>query len=115
MILSYLYCSACSAANRTQATYCCACGRPLRASTPSQQYPVARSTLSTLTEPLRPNHLLKRRYHILTQIGKGGMGVVYKAEDRLFKNRLVAVKEMGQSGLSPQELREAIEAFEREA
>ncbi len=43
------------------------------------------------------------------------MGVVYKAEDRLFKNRLVAVKEMSQSGLSPQELREAIEAFEREA
>jgi len=43
------------------------------------------------------------------------MGVVYKAEDRLFQNRPVAVKEMNQHGLSPRELIEAIEAFEREA
>ena len=43
------------------------------------------------------------------------MGVVYKAEDRLFQNRPVAVKEMNQHGLSPRELIEAIESFEREA
>jgi serine/threonine protein kinase len=57
------------------------------------------------------DRLLKRRYRILTRIGKGGMGVVYKAEDHLCKNRLVAVKEMNPYGLAP----EAVEAFEQEA
>src|SRR5205085_8956376 len=42
-------------------------------------------------------------------------GAVYKAADTLFGYRLVAVKEMGQSRLSQQEIAEAIEAFKREA
>jgi serine/threonine protein kinase len=63
------------------------------------------------TEVIMLDRLLKRRYRILTRIGKGGMGVVHKAEDQLCKNRLVAVKEMNPSGLPP----EAVEAFEQEA
>ncbi len=61
------------------------------------------------------NHLLKERYRILEPVGKGGFGAVYKAADTLFAYRPVAVKEMGQSHLSPQEMVEAIEAFKREA
>ncbi len=43
------------------------------------------------------------------------MGSVYKAEDNELGNRLVAVKEMSQRGLTEQEALEATEAFKQEA
>jgi serine/threonine protein kinase len=83
-----------------------ACGEPLEASAPGP---------GNLTGLLLQDQLLKQRYRILAQIGRGGFAAVYKAEDLHFGSRLVAVKEMSQSGLSQKELAEAIEAFEREA
>jgi serine/threonine protein kinase len=59
--------------------------------------------------------LLRGRYRLIAQAGTGGMGAVYRAEDLQVGGRLVAVKEMSQSGLNPQELAEATDAFEREA
>ncbi len=112
---SSLYCTNCGAANRPRATYCFACGQPLQVPVPLLQYPTGGSAFSTLTGLLTPNHLLKQRYYILKQVGKGGMGAVYQAEDTLFGNRPVAIKEMGQSGLSQQELADAINAFKHEA
>ena len=38
--------------------------------------------------PLAPGTLLKGRYRVETQIGKGGMGYVYKANDELFSTEL---------------------------
>jgi len=43
------------------------------------------------------------------------MGAVYKAEDTQLGNRFVAIKEMSQSGLSQQEVKEAADAFKQEA
>ena len=59
--------------------------------------------------------LLRQRYRLLRQIGVGGFGAVYQAEDRQLGHRLVAVKEMSARGLSPEEAREATDGFRQEA
>jgi WD40 repeat protein/predicted Ser/Thr protein kinase len=105
---SHLSCAICGTDNPTQAAFCFACGQPLQTST-------IKYNSSSLTGLLVSNHLLNRRYRIISQVGKGGFGAVYKAEDILFGDRLVAVKEMSQSGLSPQEVATATGAFKREA
>jgi serine/threonine protein kinase len=106
-ISSPFFCDACGAANRPQAVFCYACGQPLQ--THGGKNP------SPTTGLLIYNHLLKQRYRVISRVGKGGFGAVYKAADLQFGNRQVAIKEMSQSSLSPQELVEATESFKREA
>jgi hypothetical protein len=48
-------------------------------------------------------------------VGAGGFGAVHLAEDTHLGDRQVAIKEMSQLGLTPEELRGAVEAFRREA
>src|SRR5437899_4490857 len=106
-ISSPFFCDSCGAANRPQAVFCYACGQPLQAH--------GSKSSSLTTGLLVYNHLLKQRYRVISQVGKGGFGAVYKAADLQFGNRRVAIKEMSQSSLSTQELVEATAAFKREA
>jgi WD40 repeat protein/tRNA A-37 threonylcarbamoyl transferase component Bud32 len=121
LLSSPLFCDRCGAANRDQARFCRVCGEALLLAGDasfSTNGTAGNSTLSistTLTGLLTMQHTLKQRYMILSPIGRGGFGAVYKASDTLFGNRLVAVKEMSQNSLSAQELLEANEAFRREA
>ena len=54
------------------------------------------------------------RYEVLSEIGRGAMGIVYKARDPKI-NRIVAVKTVSLAGQPPAEQREYRERFFREA
>jgi len=96
MIPSSLYCPTCGAANAADSPVCFACKQPLSATI------------------LDNTSLLQGRYRTLTQVGKGGFGAVYRAEDTQAHNDIVAIKQINLRGLTPQETIEATDAFNRE-
>jgi WD40 repeat protein/tRNA A-37 threonylcarbamoyl transferase component Bud32 len=113
-----IYCDRCGQANRPQARFCFHCGQSLPERSLSATPGIERETasdLSTSTGKLPINHLLRQRYRIVALLGKGGMGAVYRAQDTQFGDRTVAIKEMSQSGLGPEEIAEATAAFKQEA
>lgn len=111
---STYFCDHCGAGNTEHAAACFACGSLLKTSVHSNSLETDVTTTFS-TSRFAPDALLKHRYHLLSLIGKGGFGAVYKAQDTQFNNRLVAIKEMSREHLTMEELHEATEAFKSEA
>src|SRR6266571_3968844 len=70
-------------------------------------------------QPFFPQELLlhtplRNRYFILSEVGAGGFGWVYKARDIQSGDRLVAIKEVSLLGLPPQAMIEATSTFQHE-
>jgi serine/threonine protein kinase len=61
-----------------------------------------------------PGTLLARRYKIEEEIGRGGFSVVYRATDLNSRHRAVAIKRIQLSALTPRQVIDATETFNRE-
>lgn len=112
------FCNRCGALVAEQIMICPNCGTALRASNlaPSMSAASTPSVLSTpaASGPLRPGSLFAQRYRILSTIGEGGFGVIYKAQDIEYHRRPVAIKQINLSALSPREMIEATDTYNRE-
>lgn len=63
----------------------------------------------------RNNRVLAGRYRVERKLGEGAAGIVWLAKDTRDKGRTWAVKELDYTSVPPQDRREAVELFQREA
>ncbi|MBI5946335.1 MAG: serine/threonine protein kinase [Chloroflexi bacterium] len=69
-----------------------------------------------MPQPLKNGEILRDRYQIREQIGQGGTGSIYLADDSRLQGRLCAIKEVEHNQALPTEiLKQAREQFFREA
>lgn len=116
---SALFCDICGAALPAQATSCAVCRQYFGTSLPQPLFTAIQTSLPAppMAAPAgatRPGSLLAQRYMIISQVGQGGFGAVYKAKDCNERNKLVAIKQISLNGLSPQKMIEATDTYNRE-
>src|SRR5207237_8319725 len=100
MITEEQFCEKCGLANPPTARFCQYCAAPL--------------PVTHITGSLPEQTLLGDRYQLLSRIGQGGMGAVYKATDTRLADRVVAIKELSKAGLPAARMEEGEDCCERE-
>lgn len=123
-------CQNCGTVNGANDDFCSNCGYALNSGSPAYPTVQASASAPTIQAPppspathpgrrttgaLTAGVLIGGRYRVSQMIGKGGFGAVYKANDERFQKRVVAVKEMSDAQLTPQQRTQAIQDFRNEA
>lgn len=66
------------------------------------------------SDTLAPGSLLANRYSIIKVVGQGGFGVVYQAQDHKNRKKMVAIKQINISKLTPRQIIDATDSYNRE-
>ncbi|MEB3343182.1 serine/threonine-protein kinase [Okeania sp.] len=98
-------CTNCGNKNPIPSRFCFSCGTSLEAIKSSP----------TISRELKPGNKLRNRYIVVRQIGQGGFGKTYLAEDTGRFNQAVVLKQLTPGNQGTEFIQKAEELFQREA